>query len=811
MGYASVLQKIKLSNMKITFEQFVEIIETENLDGISNYIEQKVDVDTRNQFIHTVARWKGLRKDNVEGIIKSEDFLIERNKIYKSFIEIADKLDIFSYEITDTSEIEKDFKIINKQILNLFELINEFLKKLELRHPEYQWLPELKNDFIKVDKKWNEKIFNIAIVALIKSGKSTLINAFIGQEYLPSASLAETMSIVKIKHNNNLRQGVLFHNDNRVSNDHNAIRSYLRDYNKLTRDQETIDNNDEILLEVNIESLKNQPIAEYGFEILDTPGTNESGISPLKPRIERLLKSVDVIIYVLDYTRLKSEDEATMLNNIKAWRPDLLEEISKRMFFVVNKIDAANRHDKEQNLGLSEVKNYVKNLLEKEFKSITINEGSIHLISAEEAMLGKVVLNGTHSEAQFEDFKEKAFGTSSRRKPSQKQIEEEAKYFIEDSNFTKLETEVLYKIYSKSGFILLHSVTNDLKRHLELCQNNLNISLSASNFDIEHIRQLKNKIDSVQKRLERFILKTDQFKKKANIEIDKKFSNFHEGVRYSIENSFSKEKGSSKLNILPRSFTDFLKITDLGIEFPDKSTMMITLNKLNIKIFQSIQIEFDLLWNSIADSIFSLFQEYNLAVQNEINPIKKQIESTIQEELNITLNQINIYTPAVDFNKFYDNLEKSMATIVKKELRMYKVEKVKEDGGLKIFGVQIFKWNFFKLDIKIMEEITFISSRDYVKEIVDQIKPLVSESKRIATEIIENQFIQACEQAKEDLNRYTERYIGIIEQDIKIKNNFFDVEKRQEELKYDLEIITKILEISTGTVEQVSKMYLKHK
>lgn len=42
------------------------------------------------------------------------------------------------------------------------------------------------------------------------------------------------------------------------------------------------------------------------MRLLDTPGPNEYGQDALRYRVERLLEGVDAVVYVLDYTKLKT-------------------------------------------------------------------------------------------------------------------------------------------------------------------------------------------------------------------------------------------------------------------------------------------------------------------------------------------------------------------------------------------------------------------------------------------------------------------------------------------------------------------------
>ena len=77
-------------------------------------------------------------------------------------------------------------------------------------------------------------------------------------------------------------------------------------------------------------------------------------------QVERLLDSVDAAIYLLDYTKLKTAEEAAVLARLKAINPALVARLSCRLFFAVNKMDQAGEG---QGLDEEETKDYVAQLV----------------------------------------------------------------------------------------------------------------------------------------------------------------------------------------------------------------------------------------------------------------------------------------------------------------------------------------------------------------------------------------------------------------------------------------------------------------
>ena len=53
-------------------------------------------------------------------------------------------------------------------------------------------------------------------------------------------------------------------------------------------------------------------------------------------QVERLLSDIDGIIYLLDYTKLKTIEEAQIFGKLRQLNPRLVKRLSKRLFFVVS-------------------------------------------------------------------------------------------------------------------------------------------------------------------------------------------------------------------------------------------------------------------------------------------------------------------------------------------------------------------------------------------------------------------------------------------------------------------------------------------
>ena len=55
-------------------------------------------------------------------------------------------------------------------------------------------------------------------------------------------------------------------------------------------------------------------------------------------QVDRLLQDVGCCVWVLDFTKLKTEEERCLLAKLRDMNPQLMERLSQRLFFVVNKV-----------------------------------------------------------------------------------------------------------------------------------------------------------------------------------------------------------------------------------------------------------------------------------------------------------------------------------------------------------------------------------------------------------------------------------------------------------------------------------------
>lgn len=220
-------------------------------------------------------------------------------------------------------------------------------------------------------KKSNHKYLKrVLVVSTMSSGKSTLINALIGQDLFPSRNDACTSKIIKYIKNNRLKSVKAISDDMKEVRFNNITKNNLDEINSNS-------NYDSITLIGPIRSLYKY---KKTIEIIDTPGTNNSlDKNHMNITLDFLGSGeFDVILYVLNVTQLGVNDDLFLLKRIKEY---LDKNRDKKIVFVLNKMDQID----EEIESIDEIYN---NTI-KYIKNIGIDEVRLVSISAELAKLVK--------------------------------------------------------------------------------------------------------------------------------------------------------------------------------------------------------------------------------------------------------------------------------------------------------------------------------------------------------------------------------------------------------------------------------------
>lgn len=194
---------------------------------------------------------------------------------------------------------------------------------------------ELKDKkIIKAFEKAKDSMFEINVVATMSSGKSTLINALLGQQLMPAANEATTATIVKI---------VDTDQDNFSAIAYDKSGQIVKKLDNVTLEDMQALNADIKVSTVEIRG-KIPCVSSVGMKLVlvDTPGPNNSRDKSHEEMTYKMIADSDksLVLYVMNGQQLGINDEKIFLDYVCQSMKDGGKKARERFIFAVNKMDA---------------------------------------------------------------------------------------------------------------------------------------------------------------------------------------------------------------------------------------------------------------------------------------------------------------------------------------------------------------------------------------------------------------------------------------------------------------------------------------
>ena len=436
--------------------------------------------------------------------MKTEELLIKNQKVKYALEKMKAALEV--YANTDSSFKDGAHTIISK--------INKLVTQID------------------------NKTFTVAVIATMKAGKSTLLNALLGNDYLPTSNTPETASLLYIKHS----PECYLQTDNEKISDTENICNAIKERNLSFREN-GVDAISKYMLYVPYEKIRS--VESVNFQFIDTPGPNEAGLPALKDKVEKVLKMADVILYVMNYSQLNGQADETLFDTVKSMRPDIRSEIKDRFFFVISQIDRQNKNSKT----LEETIDYVKARLKKEL--MEIDNPSIFGVSAERALLARMIQAENFS--RIDDLGKIMFGEYGYY-DFKSLLEEKRKLFtdeklakvIEKSLILELENKIIANIVNNSGSLFYRSIVEKAKNIIKEA-NNICVTkqglMYKSREELERVHSaLENYIAEIEGDLKEVDRTVKSFYGNVGNEIGAKFNLFEKKISEAIEKLIKQDK-----------------------------------------------------------------------------------------------------------------------------------------------------------------------------------------------------------------------------------------------------------------------------
>lgn len=217
----------------------------------------------------------------------------------------------------------------------------------------------------------------VSVIATMSSGKSTLLNAILGKEILPSKNEACTATICRIKdvdglENFRLRAETI---DGKEISDWKEINS--DDIKKYNEEGNKMGIN--LFLEGDVPGINSD---EMNLILIDTPGPNNSQNTEHKEATYKFIKDTKnnpLVLYVMNATQHGTNDDANLLSEISEIVKNNGKQAEERFIFALNKIDCFDPEKESINTLIENSKEYLRRF--------GIENPKIFPISAEAAKL----------------------------------------------------------------------------------------------------------------------------------------------------------------------------------------------------------------------------------------------------------------------------------------------------------------------------------------------------------------------------------------------------------------------------------------
>ncbi len=174
-------------------------------------------------------------------------------------------------------------------------------------------------DIQSLDNYLSNHSFKVSVFGSFNHGKSTLLNALLGNKILPAELIPTTGAAINIKYGTELRTRIIFSDGKEINEKGTEV---LQCFTRLDGERQM--RSDLSSVEVFIP----HPFLQNGIELVDLPGTNDR--EEQNNLVCQQLLSADLIIQVLDANQLFT---LTEVENLQYW---LIERGIETVVFVVN-------------------------------------------------------------------------------------------------------------------------------------------------------------------------------------------------------------------------------------------------------------------------------------------------------------------------------------------------------------------------------------------------------------------------------------------------------------------------------------------
>ena len=666
---------------------------------------------------------------------------------------------------------EKDFGVARKEIERVYAQASELVQAEAANSPDNTSLRRTVKGLQRVGKKWKAQSFQVAVLALVKSGKSTLINALLGDQFLPSSNTPETARIVRIRHSPALSTPTLSDGDECVAEGVSNIHDRLKALNASLRKSPSSSTQDELVIDASLACLSGRSFGDQKFEVLDTPGPNEAGTDVLRTRVDRLLGEVDVIIYLLDYTKLKTEEEKDLFARLSSMRPELLARFSERLFFAVNKIDLEN----SRGLSPEKTRKYVADVLSSQVQGLQVSSDRVLLVSAEHGLLARLVESGRADAGVVRDFARQVFGILGQRTATLEKCQAHAGELLDASELTNLEESIISFIYSNRGRLFLQSVVDDIDRHLASFDNHLHTTSRALQIGLDDLTQHAARLEQDLVDTDRGFEEVDALASRTADEVETwvrgRFKEFRKAVETELRNSCSPDNSNKKkrggLGQLWHGVRGlFSGSNGDDVEAATKEEAKRRIENANQAIADSLRSEFGMFWNELEQEAWERQKVLFNALNSRLVPLARRIEETVSQRLDISLKPVRLQIPAPSLDEMHEQIQGRIGGFVEQHQRTENYQD--QEDYLKRKGGWCSDDEYGSRKVTRQRQVTryTVSAQGVMDYWLQWIRERTDVSVKTARAVIKQEIGDAIEAARTEIGQYRDGYVQAVRQSL---------------------------------------------
>ncbi|MGI2904050.1 dynamin family protein [Tolypothrix sp. VBCCA 56010] len=248
----------------------------------------------------------------------------------------------------------------------------------------------------KISKQLQSQSFRLAVVGEFSQGKSTLLNALLGEEIQPAREIPCSGAVTVLKYGTQKRV-ICRYKDGRkeeIPFSEYQLKATISEDAALGCLSDELANNE---IEEIVFEHPDLELCSSGVEIIDSPGLNEH--AERTAITQRILKDTDAVIFLTNASRSLTQGERDLLQDLKIQLNYGKENEPANNLFVVGNFMDLVRTEK----GREQVQERIKRFVQGENPIIT-GKNRVHFISAQSALNAFLQGNEDEYSKSFDNF-----------------------------------------------------------------------------------------------------------------------------------------------------------------------------------------------------------------------------------------------------------------------------------------------------------------------------------------------------------------------------------------------------------------------